>query len=340
MISDSTPLRILVIEDNSGDVLLIREYLDEVLPKAVLSFARTFKDITEYRSSNQVEFDVIVLDLTLPDRTGEELIRDVIDLFHGIPIIVLTGYTNLEFGVRTLSLGISDYLLKEDLTPNVLYRTLTYAIERGKSNAELMESEKRYSDMFQLSPIPMWVYDLETIRCVAVNEAAIENYGYSREEFLCMTAKDVRAPEDIPDFVAGLEGLRSSSDRQYSGPFRHRRKDGTILMVDVRARIIDFNRLPSVLVIAYDTTERVNYVNTIKQQNEALRDITWTQSHVVRAPLARILSLIKLIESEASNELPAEYLQHLSTSATELDGIIRGIISKTNALEANNFGRK
>lgn len=339
MLVDSTPLRILVIEDNSGDLLLIREYLEEVLPKAVLSFARTFKDISEYRSSSHVEFDVVVLDLTLPDRTGEELIRDVLEIFHGIPVIVVTGFTNLEFGVRSLSLGISDYLLKEDLTPNVLYRTLTYAIERGRINAQLMESEKRYSDIFQLSPIPMWVYDLETIRCLAVNEAAIENYGYSRDEFLSMTAKDVRAPEDIPDFEVGLQVLMSSADRQSSGTFRHRRKDGTILIVDIRARIIAFNRLPAVLVIAYDTTERVNYVKTIERQNEALREITWTQSHVVRAPLARIMSLIKLFESDSQDAgLSADYLQHLSKSALELDGIIRGIISRTNALESKNIG--
>lgn len=339
MKADTTPFRILVIEDNKGDLLLLRDFLDEVVPNAVVTIARTFKDVVEDSTSNLVDYDVILLDLTLPDHTGEELIRDVIGMFYAIPVIVLTGFTDLEFGVRSLSLGISDYLLKEDLTANVLYKTLTYAIERGKSNAQLLESEKRYSDMFQLSPIPMWVYDLQTLRCLSVNEAAIANYGFSRTEFLSMTARDVRTPDDIPDLETGLEALQSSAERQTSGTFRHRRKDNTILIVDVRARIIEFNRQPAVLVIAHDTTDRVNYVKTIERQNEALREITWTQSHVVRAPLTRIMSLIELIESEAETPGPyTDYLQHLSKAAQELDSIIRSIIGRTNALESENFG--
>ena len=339
MKADATPFRILVIEDNSGDLLLLREYLDEVMSNAVVTVARTFKEVVEDSASNRIDYDVILLDLTLPDHTGEELIRDVIGMFYGTPVIVLTGFTDLEFGVRSLSLGISDYLLKDDLTANVLYKTLTYAVERGKSNAQLMESEKRYSDMFQLSPIPMWVYDLQTIRCLAVNEAAIENYGFSRAEFLRMTARDVRAPEDIPEFEAGLEALRTSAEHESSGTFRHRRKDKSILIVEVRARIIAFNRQPAVLVIAYDTTDRMNYIETIERQNEALRQITWTQSHVVRAPLARIMSLIQLIESESMIKGPnVDYLHHLTNSAKELDDIIRGIIGRTNALESENLG--
>ncbi len=336
---DSNTYHILVIEDNAGDIVLIREYLEEALPNAIVTEARTYREATDLSKSAHHEFDIILLDLTLPDNGGENLIRDVIGLYSDIPVIVLTGFVNLDFGVRSLSLGISDYLMKDDLTSGTLFKSIVYAIERVRNYSELVESEKRYSDIFQLSPIPMWVYDAHTLACLNVNQAAIENYGFSRTEFLTMTARDVRPPEELPRLDAGLIDLRSSADERTSGTYRHRRKNGSILIVEVRARIVVFKRQPAILVIANDLTDSMNYVKTIERQNEALHEIMWTQSHVVRAPLARILSLVKLIESEVPSLAPhREYLEYLTTSAIELDTIIRGIIRRTNELESENLG--
>lgn len=330
---DRTAYKILVVEDNSGDLLLIREYLAESAPNAVITVARTFRDAMHECTVNAGEFDVVLLDLTLPDRKGIDLIQEVLHLCPSIPVIVLTGFTDLEFGLRSMSLGVSDYLLKDDLNAHVLHKSMTYSIERRKTTEQLVESEKRYSDMFQLSPIPMWVCDLETMQFIAVNEAAIESYGFSRSEFLDMTASDVRAPEDIPELQEGLAKLRRSTDQQTAGTYRHRRKDQTELIVDIRARVIAINLRPAVLVIAHDTTERMTYMKTIELQNEALRQITWTQSHIVRAPLARIMSLTELISNEPHiSGANADYLRHLSESAQELDLIIRGIISRSTAI--------
>ena len=70
--------------------------------------------------------------------------------------------------------------------------------ERKRALEALRESEKRYRLLFEANPHPMWVYDLETLRFLAVNAAAVRHYGYTREEFLALTIKDIRPPEDIP----------------------------------------------------------------------------------------------------------------------------------------------
>ena len=113
------------------------------------------------------------------------------------PIIILTGYADIDFSIKSISQGILDYLLKDDLNATTLYKSIIYAIERKKTISELKESEKRYSDLFHLSPQPMWVLDPETFRFVQVNKATIELYGYSEEEFLNMTLMDIKQEEDI-----------------------------------------------------------------------------------------------------------------------------------------------
>src|SRR6202000_1221748 len=96
-------------------------------------------------------FDVILLDLPLPDKTGLPLINEVVTLSPGIPVIVLTGYTDIAFSVKSLALGIADYLLKDELTTMMLYKSIIYSTERKKVMLALEESEKKYGDLFHLS---------------------------------------------------------------------------------------------------------------------------------------------------------------------------------------------
>jgi PAS domain S-box-containing protein len=77
----------------------------------------------------------------------------------------------------------------------------------------------------------MWIYDLETLAFLDVNEAAVEKYGYNREEFLGMTLKAIRPVEDVPRLLANVAQLRPAL--QHSGQWRHRLKDGTVIDVDI-----------------------------------------------------------------------------------------------------------
>ena len=105
---------ILVIEDNPGDFALVEEFLHEQFKRLNLFHAKTYKDAKAVLSGeNCNKLDVILLDLSLPDKTGTELINDVIALCNDTPVVILTGYENLRFGITALSLGVSDYILKD-----------------------------------------------------------------------------------------------------------------------------------------------------------------------------------------------------------------------------------
>jgi len=333
MEKDHGNYKILVVEDNQGDFVLIEDFLDEMISNTSISHAKSFKECKSFLTGDQPIFNVILLDLSLPDKSGEGLILEMLSMSSGVPIIVLTGYTDIAFGVKSLSLGISDYLLKEDLSPAALYKSILYSIERKKKSKELEESEKRYSDLFQLSPLSMWVYDVESLAFLDVNNAAVAHYGYSREEFLSMTLRDIRNVEDIEKLESTVSASKNTDGKYFHGTFRHRKKNGEFIQAEIQTNAVQFENKQAMVVLAVDITERLKYIEAIEIQNKKLKEISWMQSHVVRAPVARLMGLVNLIQNYDNSETEQnEILGHILSSAHELDNIIRDISDKTTAL--------
>jgi len=123
--------------------------------------------------------------------------------------------------------------------------------DRCRAEEDVRSSEKQYRLLFQGNPNPMWVFDLETLAFLEVNEAATKHYGYSREEFLAMAVADIRSPEkdDAPKGVA-----LNAADRSHV--CRHRRKDGSLIDVEVIWSPIVFRSRFAALAMAADVTER------------------------------------------------------------------------------------
>ncbi|MFC4870887.1 response regulator [Negadavirga shengliensis] len=337
---DSKSYQILVVEDNPGDYFLVEEFLREKMTAPRVVRSESFKQAKTTIINEDNRFDIILLDLSLPDKEGEELIREAIFLSAGTPIIILTGFVDENFAVKSLSLGISDYLLKDDLNSTILYKSIIYNLERHKNLLKLKESEQRYFDLFHLSPLPMWVYDLETYAFLNVNQAAIEHYGYSYGEFMQMTILDIRPKEHAISVKEVLKETKKNQARKFRGVFVHQKKDGTLLEVEIISKFLDFQGRKARMVLANDMTEKLNYVKAIETQNEKLKSIAWLQSHVVRAPLARMMGLINLIKTgELSMDEKISFLDHIIASADEVDKVIRNIVNKAQKISFMNKGK-
>lgn len=208
----------------------------------------------------------------------------------------------------------------------------TQNITKLKQNEiELSDSEKRYSELFQLSPLPMWVYNIDSLQFLDVNKAAISHYGYTKEDFLNMTLKDIRPIEDMPAFLDDINKTRSNPKSFIAGFFRHKKKDGTIINVDVQSNYISFKGNNARVVVINDITERLAYVNTIEQKNQELQQIAWMQSHIMRAPVAKILGIADIIKNvPLDSEEKLSLLNDLLLSTEELDKKIHEIANKTH----------
>jgi PAS domain S-box-containing protein len=134
--------------------------------------------------------------------------------------------------------------------------------ELATANQALRQSEDRYRLLFDSNPHPVWVYDLRTLAFLDVNHSAIQNYGYSREEFLSRTIKDIRPAEDVPALLESVS--KAPVTAEIAGFWRHRKKDGTLIGVEITSHPIAFDGKNARLVVATDVTER-------KRTEEALR---------------------------------------------------------------------
>jgi PAS domain S-box-containing protein len=132
----------------------------------------------------------------------------------------------------------------------------------------LQDSEKRYREMFSANPLPMWIFDHATLAFLEVNDAAIRHYGYSREEFLAMTIKDICPTEEIPRLLARLAETGANDD---AGAWRHRCKDGREILVDIVSHALDFGVSHAHVVLANDITEREQDKARLLAQLEELR---------------------------------------------------------------------
>ncbi|MGC2237035.1 MAG: response regulator [Pyrinomonadaceae bacterium] len=141
--------------------------------------------------------------------------------------------------------------------------------ERKQAEEAQRESEERYRILFDNNPIPMWVYDAETLEFLAVNKAAIFHYGYSKEEFLSMTILDIRPPEDVPAVMENLSNLQKGFD--ITDIWKHRIKDGSIIEVEISSHDLIFDGKRSRLVLANDITERRRAEEALRKSEEQLQ---------------------------------------------------------------------
>ena len=137
-----------------------------------------------------------------------------------------------------------------------------------------------YRLLFERSPLPMWVCDPETLRFLAVNDAAVRHYGYSRDEFLGMTVKDIRPPEDVPKLLEAIVRVGPALGSQ--GVWRHRRRDGTLIDADVTTTGIEFDGRPALLVVVHDVTERRQMLERLTESEQQLRAIFETEPECVK----------------------------------------------------------
>ena len=198
----------------------------------------------------------------------------------------------------------------------------------------LRQSEERYHLLFDSNPHPVWVYDLETLAILDANPSAVQNYGYSREEFLSLTIKDIRPPEDIPSLLESA--AKALPGTENAGVWKHRKKDGTSIDVEITSRPLVYDGREARLVVATDVSVRKQAEETlVRAKEEAERTSKFkdqflsTMSHELRTPLNAVLGFSDLLADERYgplNEKQRRYINHIHTGGKHLLSLISDIL--------------
>jgi len=238
-------------------------------------------------------------------------------------------------------------------SPKWEQRTLVGAVvtfkdisERKRAEAALREREASFRLLFANNPLPMWVYNLDTLAFLEVNQAAIAHYGYSRDEFMAMRITDIRPVDDVPLLLAQLTEERPALE--VSGPWRHRLHDGRLITVIIHSHTIDFAGRRAVLVVAEDITERQQAEEAIQNlnadlerrvaertaqleaTNKELEAFSYSVSHDLRAPLRSIDGFSQALLEDYGDRLDADghdYLQRVRSATQRMSQLIDDLLS-------------
>jgi two-component system sensor histidine kinase UhpB len=327
---DSTPLNILVIEDNPGDLVLLRELLrstdleiGKIVHTSFLSGAAPLLAVENIH--------LVFLDLSLPDSSGIDSYTGLSEAARRLPVILLTGLADTNTALQALLMGAQDYLIKGEFDERLLSRAIRYSMERKRNLEHLRESEERYRELFNNNPMPMWVFDPATLRFLEVNEAAIQHYGYTYDEFLSRTIMAIRLPEDAELLAPELYNLTQSQDIVKKGVWRHLKKNGEIIFVEIATHAIDFRSKAAILVLANDITERISLENELHEQRMSKqRQIT---EAVLNAQEKERTEIGKELHDNVNQILGATNL-YINTAMTEED--IRQELLERSSLYISN----
>jgi PAS domain S-box-containing protein len=210
------------------------------------------------------------------------------------------------------------------------------AEELQRANVGLQRSEGRFRRLFDDNPMPMWLFDEESLRFLDVNNAAVRHYGYSRQEFLQMTVLEIRPASEVARLERALaEGIDAAQDQW--GTFRHRKKDGTLIDVAITAQQGEHDGRRARVVLAADVTERENLLRAERRAraiaedaNQAKTDFLATMSHELRTPLNAIAGYAELLEMGIHGPVTGEQriaLERIQRSQRHLLGLINDILN-------------
>ena len=190
--------------------------------------------------------------------------------------------------------------------------------------SRLDASERYFRNTFEANPVPMYVFDMENGNFLHANDAACNKYGYTKEEFLRMNIVDIR-PQSESSKLMDLTSM--INNRDYSGILIHINKNKEVFPVEIETNTIRFEEREARLVLATDVSERIDYIQKIERQNKDLKEIAWIQSHMVRAPLANIMSLTEFL-IKYPGEDTQETLNFLNDSSQKLNMAIKSIVGQ------------
>ena len=267
-------------------------------------------------------------------------------------VVVFVVYRRVSEPVRRLSLAM------RSSTPGVAIKTVVGAgatevtglaedfdrlmatvkrelTDRLMGEQAALISERNYRMLFEGHPQPMWLYDVDTLAFLEVNDAAVERYGYSRQELLGMTIKEIRPPQDVPKFLELIAATQPSFDR--TGPWRHMMKDGSIIQVLITSHAVNFGDHDARYVLAEELTESKRLeleLNQSKARAEANAELSRAKdemvslvSHEMRTPLASIVGFTELLATrDVTPEHRSEYLGVMLQEGRRLTALINDFL--------------
>lgn len=321
------PIRVLLLEQNQDDIELSLRALTQDGFCVESDGARTSEEFEQKVRDNS--YDVVLADYQLAGWTGIDALRMIESMGLNLPLILVTGTLGEERAVECIRLGVSDYVLKHQLSrlPTAARHALQQKEmweERARNVNVLEQSMASFRFLFAKNPIPMMVCDRETLRYLEVNDICVEQYGYSRDEFLRMRATDIRTSEEAVRLSEFLKD--ESSQLTHAGIWQHKTKSGKTIDAEIMLHGMEFASRPAWLIAALSVTEKRELEAQLwqSQKFEAIGQLAGGIAHDFNNMLGAILGWVELGIDESSQNPPLQgYFRKVQHQAERAAGLTK-----------------
>ena len=335
---DAGSMRILLVEDNPGDARLVEWYLSKP-GTGTFQVIRAERLNDALRELAATRFDLVLLDLSLPDSTGLDTVRGARRSAGITPIVILTGLDDEEMALAALRDGAQDYLVKGKFDSRELTRSLRYAIERERVEQALRQSEERFRVLYASIIDAVLVHRVATDGrpglIVEANDAASRLLGYSRAEMLAKSIDDVSIPLPGPDPRDSATRLPSGKGALFELVFTS--KDGRHVFAEVHAGSLRHDGEDAVLYVIRDVTDRNRAEAEIGRKNAELAKLNELKNqflgiaaHDLRNPLAVVTTCSDFLLSPESGSLSgkkrAEFLGRIKANGEFMLKLINDLL--------------
>jgi PAS domain S-box-containing protein len=349
-------IRILLIEDNPGDVRLIQEMLKE---NSGIQFKLGHCDnlSTGLQKLQKENFDILLLDLGLPDSKGLDTLKKVSDQVKEIPIVVLTSLDDKEVGIEAVQEGAQDYLIKGQIGGNLLVPVIQYAIERKKIEKALSAAKRQLEYVIDSSPAVTYICEASRNYCAKwISKNVSQQVGYTEQDFLSDPDFWINHihPEDRGYVLADLRDVIKKDCFRHEYRFLHKDGDYRWMHDEVRVSRDDYGKPVELIGSWYDITERKRTEDELRKYREHLEDLVkertaelkktadelarsnadlkefaYVVSHDLKEPLQAMRGFLMLLEKSYKDKLDEEankLVKYTIDSARRMQELIKDLL--------------
>lgn len=334
-------IRILLVEDDAGDHFLFKEYLSDIKNYSYsLTWANSYEQGIEYVKKK--EHDIYFFDYLLGAKTGLDLVQESFSDIIDVPVIILTGLGNQEADLKAMELGVSDYLVKDEIDPEKLERTIRYSIGQSQMLKKLKASETKFRSIFENSHDVIYVSD-KAGRLLDINKSAENLFGYTHDELLSMNTSDLyNDREDRMKFIDAINKTGIYSNFEVTLKDKYGSKKFCSITASIQRR--DENGNVFYQGIIHDMTQRKKAESDlmIAEKLAITGKIARILAHEVRNPLTNINLSVEQLEEDVKDEAYQPYFDIIKRNSRRINDLVTELIenSKPTELKAGKLPLK
>jgi len=331
MLPMSSKTRILVVEDDEDDFLIIQGCIRDIPEKDfIIDWCYKYDEALEqFRQRN---YDIYFVDYLLGEKTGLELLRDVMLRGCEDPVVLLTGIGNRELDIEAMNVGAVDYLVKSDLNTEKLERCIRYSLERSTYLRALKANERKFRSIFEKSKDAVFLASDQLI-FGDVNAATCELFKYGKEELLELSLYGLLVKKETAELLKEkLNTTGEVEDEEVELLTRNKERKNCILSL---SRQVHSNGDTHIQGIIHDITN-LKRIERATIQIEKLRStatLLRTLAHEVRNPLTNINLSVEQLKPEIVGEDATIYLDIIARNCSRIDGLISELLDLSRPAE-------